>query len=77
MKNQRALVVMEMIFSLYENGSFSECDIEMDLNISRSTFYRSLSDLRCFLQERRPYVEVVYDAERQVYAFHSPSDVAS
>lgn len=67
MTNQRVNVVLDMVFSLQENGFFSRKMILEHLNISRSTFFRALSDLRCYLQEQRPYLELELDSERDVY----------
>ena len=67
MTNQRVNVVLDMVFSLQENGFFSRKMIIERLNISRSTFFRALSDLRCYLQEQRPYLELELDSERDVY----------
>ena len=69
MKNQRASVVMEMVFSLQEKGYFTELEITSELEISRSTFFRSLSDLRCFLMERRPWLEIDFDSGDGVYRY--------
>jgi len=67
MTNQRVGVVLEMMFSLQENGSFSKTAIMSQLNISRSTFFRSLSDLRCYLQEQRPYLELFLNPDDETY----------
>ncbi len=72
--NQRVNVVLEMMFSLQENGSFSKTAIMNQLGISRSTFFRSLSDLRCYLQERRPYMELCLDTDRDMYMLLQPTD---
>ena len=69
MKNQRTSVVMEMVFSLQEKGSFTESGITSELGISRSTFFRSLSDFRCYLQERRPWLEVEFDSDKGNYTY--------
>ena len=74
MKNQRAAVVLEMVFSLQEKGSFAEADIMDGLGISRSTFFRSLSDLRCYLQEQRPYMEIAYDSKKGTYSIRKSFD---
>lgn len=72
MKNQRAAVVLEMVFALQEKGHFTEAGIISELRISRSTFFRCLSDLRCYLQERRPFEEIVYDDTKGVYRLEKP-----
>lgn len=67
MKNLRTTVVLQMAFSLMEGKGFSEASIRDELNVSRSTFYRSLSDLRCFFMELRPFQEIEYDEGKKVY----------
>ena len=67
MKNKRAYVVLEMFFLTQEKGYFSEAMIVKNLGVSRSTFFKSLSEFRCYLQECRPYYELVYDKEKNVY----------
>ena len=69
MKNQRTSVVMEMVFSLQEKGYFTESEITSELGISRSTFFRSLSDLRCYLMERKPWLEVDFDSSKGTYRY--------
>lgn len=71
--NQRVSVVLEMVFSLQEKGSFSKDDIMSHLGISRSTFFRSLSDVRCYLQEHRPYLEITLDEDKDSYVILDPS----
>ena len=70
--NQRVTVVLEMMFSLQECGSFSRTQLMSHLNISRSTFFRALSDLRCYLQEHRPYLELYLDPQNETYVFVDP-----
>lgn len=67
MKKLRATVVLEMAFSLHDKGSFTEQEIRDETEASRSTFFRCLSDLRCYLQEHRPYAEIVFDSQNGVY----------
>lgn len=67
MKNRRTEVVLEMMVSLWSKGSFKEGPIKEELSVSRSTFFRGLSDLRCYLAEHRPYVELIYDEEKGAY----------
>lgn len=67
MKSLRASVVLEMVFELFENGFFTEGGIMAKLEVSRSTFFRCLSDVRCYLQEQRPFMEIVYEAQTCQY----------
>ena len=71
--NQRITVVLEMMFSLQEKGSFSRDELLSGLHISRSTFFRALSDVRCYLQEHRPYLELSLDLGKDAYALIDPS----
>ena len=70
MKIIRTTVVLKMAFSLMEGKGFSEASIRDELNISRSTFFRSLSDLRCYLMEHRPYQELQYDDATKMYSLN-------
>ena len=74
MKSNRAAVVLEMAFRLQDDGFFDETSLRDDLNISRSTFYRSLSDFRCYLIERRPDIELAFSAKRNGYYFRKAGD---
>lgn len=67
MKNIRTSVVLEMAFRLLDGQTFTEEAIRNDFSISRSTFYRGLSDVRCFLIEHRPFYELVYDPKMKAY----------
>ena len=67
MSSQRVNVVLEMVFDLQEKGYFCKSEIQERFNISRSTFFRSLSDLRCFLLEQRPYIDLEFDPEKDTY----------
>ena len=69
MKSNRAAVVLEMAFRLQEAGFFDETSLRDNLNISRSTFYRSLSDFRCYLIERRPDIELAFSSKKNAYYF--------
>ena len=68
MKNIRTSVVLEMAFRLLDGQTFTEEAIRNDFSISRSTFYRGLSDVRCYLTEHRPFYELVFDPKAKVYA---------
>lgn len=61
-----------MMFSLQEKGSFTRASVINKLGISRSTFFRALSDLRCYLLERRPYLELTLDPEHDAYQLEKP-----
>ena len=67
MKTQRSAIVLHMHYLLIERGFFKENQIRSDLNISRSTFFRALSDFRCYLAENRPSEELLYDSENDSY----------
>ena len=67
MKNGRAAVVLEMLFRIEEKGYFEEHSIRDEMGVSRSTFFRSLSDFRCFLMEHRPHLELVFNDGKDRY----------
>ncbi len=58
-KGVRAFIVCEMLFRLNEGKGFTEAEIMEKFSISRSSFYRSLSEIRCYLAEHRPWNELV------------------
>jgi len=67
MKTNRALIALHMLFCLQEKGCFSEEQIKDELDVSRSSFFRAISEFRCYLQEYKPYLELIYDEEKGRY----------
>ncbi len=67
MKSVRPNIVLYMCYTLQERGYFTEEGICADLRISRSTFFRALSDFRCFEQEYRPFEELCFDPISRKY----------
>lgn len=67
MKTRRSGIVLHMSFLLKEKGKFTEKQIREDLDISRSSFFRALSDFRCYLAENRCFDELVYDSDKSEY----------
>ena len=67
MKNIRAAIVLYMSFAIRERGLFSENEVISALNISRSSFFRALSDFRCYLMEYRPWESVEFDSDKMNY----------
>ncbi len=59
MKTTRTYALLVMFFRLQEKGMFSEAEICDELELSRSSFFRAISDFRSFLQEFRPWQELV------------------
>ena len=59
MKTTRTYALITMFFRLVEKGRFTESEICYELEISRASFYRAISDFRCFLAEYRPWQELV------------------
>ena len=66
-KGVRATIVCEMAFELFENGGFTEKGVIEKLEISRTSFFRGLSDFRCYLMEFRPWVELIFDTTKSCY----------
>lgn len=67
MKSKRPAIGLHMVFLLTEQKSFSAEKVMEDLDISRSSFFRALSDFRCYLQEFRPEIDLVLDEKKGVY----------
>ena len=67
MRNVRAAIVLHMFFALQEKGSFTEKETMEELDISRSTFFRALSDFRCYLMEHRSWESLEFDSEKNNY----------
>ena len=67
MKSRRPATSLHMLFALMDHGSFSEEEIMRDLELSRPSFFRALSDFRCYLQEYRPSEELCFDKETKRY----------
>ena len=57
-----------MLFLLTEKKTIKMEEVMDDLEVSRSSFFRALSDFRCYLQEHRPYLELLYDEEKETYS---------
>ena len=70
MKSARNYILLAMMFALEDKGMFVEKDIMYATGCSRSSFFRALSDLRCYLQEQRPWEELDYDNDRKAYFRH-------
>lgn len=67
MKSTRPAISIHMAFLLIDNQRFFAQEVMDDLNISRSSFFRALSDFRCYLQEHRPSATLDYDEEQGFY----------
>ena len=67
MKSKRPATSLHMLFRLLDGGSFTEAEIIDVLGLSRPSFFRALSDFRCYLQEHRPQEELVYDKTNKRY----------
>ena len=73
MKNHRATIVLYMHYALNEKGRFTEDEVRAALDISRSSFFRGLSDFRCFLQENRQWENLVYNSRSKYYYIEKSS----
>ena len=67
MKSKRPAISLHMLFQLLDKKAFSAEDVMSELNISRSSFFRALSDFRCYLQEYHPELDLCFDAEKNRY----------
>jgi len=67
MKTNRPTVVLHMAFQITDKGSFQEKQVCTDLAISRSSFFRALSEFRCYLQEHQPWYDLVFDSKDDCY----------
>ena len=67
MKSKRSYISLHMLFLLTEKKHMTIEEVLDDLEISRSSFFRALSDFRCYLQEHRPYLELLQDGEQGRY----------
>ena len=68
MKSKRSYISLHMLFLLTEKKTIKMEEVMDDLEVSRSSFFRALSDFRCYLQEHRPYLELLYDEEKETYS---------
>lgn len=73
MKTVRAGTALLMAFLLEEKGYFTEEEIVEETGVAPSSFFLSLSDFRCFLQEHRPYLELVFDRAKRHYVLRQIS----
>ena len=73
MKNHRATIVLYMHYALFEKGRFTEEEVRAALDISRSSFFRGLSDFRCFLAENRQWENLVYNSRSKYYYIEKSS----
>lgn len=67
MKSKRPAISLHMLFTLLERKSFTAEQIMDDLGISRSSFFRALSDFRCYLQEYHPGYEIIASGDACEY----------
>jgi hypothetical protein len=67
MKTNRASLVLHMSFCLLAKGGFTEKEVIEEFGASRASFFRALSEFRCYLLEHRPWLELVFDAQTRSY----------
>jgi len=56
-----------MSFCLLTKGEFTEKEVVEEFGTSRASFFRALSEFRCYLLEHRPWLELVFDAQNRSY----------
>jgi ACT domain-containing protein len=69
MKASHVENVLSLYDSLLSGTSITIEETMMEREISRATFKRYLSDIRCFLCESHPEISLVYDAKGHRYCF--------
>lgn len=67
MKTNRASLILHMSFCLKDKGHFTETEVIDEFSSSRASFFRALSDFRCYLQEHKPWMELVFDSKTKTY----------
>ena len=77
MKSKRSAISLHMLFRLMEKKCFTAEKIMEDLDISRSSFFRALSDFRCYLLEYHPDIELEFDGEKNVYYLYKYDPASS
>jgi ACT domain-containing protein len=73
MKSSHVETVLYLYDLLLSGKSITIEETMEEWQISRATFKRYLSDIRCFLCEYRPNLSLVYEAEKKVYSFQQTS----
>jgi ACT domain-containing protein len=69
MKTSHVETVLYLYDVLLSGKSVNIDETMTEREISRSTFKRYLSDIRCFLCEYHPDIDLVYDIEKKAYDF--------
>lgn len=67
MKTLRISAALYLYEELLSKGCFTREESLSALDVSIATFKRVLSDLRCYLEERHPNQELVFDAKHKTY----------
>ena len=67
MKSKRPAISLHMLFLLMDRKSFTMEEVVSKLGISRSSFFRALSDFRCYLQEYHPEYDLILDDNKGRY----------
>ena len=75
MRTNRASLVLHMSFCLLTKEGFTEKEVVEEFSASRASFFRALSEFRCYLQEHRPWLELVFDNRMKLYHLVDLTDV--
>ena len=67
MKTLKAATALHMLFLLLDHGRFTEEEVCCELNLARATFFRALSEFRCYLTEHRYWQELQFNAKEKYY----------
>ena len=64
---KKSEIVLFMFYHLLQFNELTKSDVMEEFKITTLTFARYLSDIRCFLIEKVPELEVVYDKVTDKY----------
>lgn len=67
MKSIRIQIVLIMAMLLNKRGSFTEADVYNEIDISKSSFNRAISDYRSFLIEHNNGLDLMFDGRNKCY----------
>lgn len=69
MKCRRISVALFIYECLLAGQTVRGSEVRDELDVSISTFRRAISDVRCFLMERHPDRELIYEKLHDAYRF--------
>lgn len=66
-KHKKSIGILVLLDELREKKTVTKASFCEEYQISSPTFERYISDVRIFLQDRHPELELAYDAKDKVY----------